>query len=185
MISCRDMADSFADAAIESIRQWEDPRNRVHLFLKDTLERVLSDVLARPDLEGLAQRQIAAALAGLTDQEHRERLYLALGGGDSSFRQKLAVLLDQAVWEVLRQPSVRDRLDGTCRSAAADIMAYEHGFLGGAVEEVLAGYDEKKLNTFIYRKVSEELGSIRIHGAVVAAVTGSLLFAVLLSLARL
>ncbi len=184
-ISCRDMADSFADAAIESIRQWEDPKNRVHLFLKETLEHVMEEVLSRPDLEGLAQRQIAGALSVLTDQEHRERLSLALDGADSPFRQNLAALLDQAVWEVLREPSVRDRLDGTCRRAVANIMAYEHGFLGGAVEEVLAGYDEKKLNTFIYSKVSEELGSIRIHGAVVAAVTGSLLFAVLLALARL
>lgn len=184
VISYKDMADSFADAAIESIRQWEDPQNRVHLFLKDTLERVLSEVLARPDVEALARRQITAALAGLTDREHLQRLSIALDGGDSPFRQKLADLLDQAVWDLLRRPAVRERLDGACRSAAADIASYEHSFLGDAVEQVLSQYDEKKLNDFIYSKVSEELGAIRIHGALVAAASGSLLFAVLLALGQ-
>lgn len=184
VISYKDMADSFADAAIESIRQWEDPQNRVHLFLKDTLERVLSEVLAQPDLEGLAHRQITAALAGLTDREHLQRLSSALDGAESPFRQKLAALLDEAVWDLLRQPAVRDRLDGACRSAAADIASYEHSFLGDAVEQVLSQYDEKKLNTFIYSKVSEELGTIRIHGALVAAAFGSVLFAVLLALGQ-
>ena len=186
VISCSDMAIAFASAAEETIHTWREPGNRVHLFLKEKVEQVLGEALSRADVETLLQRETAEALQSLFDEAHIERLSLALeeapGPGGMDFRDQLLGMLKKSGDVMLCDPAVKNQIDTVCRNAAASAASYEHAFLGDAVENVLARYSPERLNAFIYDKTADELGGIRIHGAVVAAAAGSVIFTLLLLL---
>ena len=179
VISYEDMAAAAASAAAVALQEWQDP---AHIYMKEKLERILSEELSRPDTRELICRHLAAALeeiAGAARLGSAAEDFLGEGGpGRQLLRQ---VIVDGAA-AILRGAVMRARIDEAVSGLLAGVASYEHTFIGDAVEDVLLQYDEEALNRFIYDKTADEFGSIRINGALIGAACGGVLFTLLLCL---
>ena len=96
-------------------------------------------------------------------------------------RRAFSALLREAMAEGVKK-FLQDKERVTCFDAAAralfiSVARREEHFAGETIEAALSGYDEARLNRFIYSRTAEELGSIRINGAIVAALAGGMLYA--------
>ena len=121
----------------------------------------------RQQREGQAAAQDAEALL-LREWETEDCRRRSCGG---LVRQ----MFDEAAERLLEDEENCKRLDDMFRDVCVRAALYEHAFIGETAEQVLSAYDKERLNDFIYSKVRDELGWIRINGTLVAAVAGSLL----------
>ena len=96
-------------------------------------------------------------------------------------RRAFSTLLREAIFggmqKFLQDKERATRFDAAARALFISVARREEHFAGEIIEAALSGYDEARLNRFIYSRTAEELGSIRINGAIVAALAGGMLYA--------
>ena len=96
-------------------------------------------------------------------------------------RRAFSTLLREAIFggmqKFLQDKERATRFDAAARALFISVARREERFAGETIEVALSGYDEARLNRFIYSRTAEELGSIRINGAIVAALAGGMLYA--------
>ena len=179
LIDYDDMARALCAAAREKIEAWQKTDSaefkRISVHFGDALAAFLASqageealrTISVSFLENLNLREKAGRAAEeiLADEKTGNALRTATLQTISAFlgNEKTATALDAAV---------RDLLTASARR--------EHRLLGETVETVLTGYDENRLNNFIYTRTADELGWIRINGAIVATIAGGVVYAVLL-----
>ena len=95
----------------------------------------------------------------------------------TAFSALIRETISDGIQKFLQQEERAARLDAAARSLLIFVAEREERFAGDAIEAALAGYDAARLNRFIYSRTEEELGSIRINGAIVAALAGGILYA--------
>lgn len=181
VIDYADMTEAIARAAGEKLEAWRRANDPCHAHLLESLSGTAEEFLKTPAAAG--------AVGFLTEMGMRE---LPLGEKTELFLAKLSAALSddgaggdflretvhRAADAVLSDDALLAEMDTKAREILTDAALYEHAFLGDAVEDVLTNYDEARLNRFIYTKTDEELGWIRINGALVAAAAGTVLLGI-------
>lgn len=179
VINYRDMALSIQQALTERLAEWEDPAHPVHLRLKKDLEEALKSFLSSEAVkEAIEKERLAAGChpffqhlleGGLEDMERFWR-------EDGRLSALLAPGVHEGLGRILTDEAVKQYIDKAARDFLHDFLRAMHGYIGETVETVLESYDAGRLNTFVHSKVKEELGWIRINGALVAAFAGTVLY---------
>lgn len=183
-----DMAEAIAEAASEKLTAWRDPAHPRHEEFVRLLDGAVSRMLETPAAGEAARRFADAFLAALPAGEAAEETVsrlLAEWNGENGCGAPLRGFFREGIAAVLEDGDFCETLDGKARDFLAEAARESHEGLGDTVEQVLTAYDEKKLNAFIYEKVGEELGWIRINGALVAAAAGGLAFSLYLLAAKI
>ncbi len=130
---------------------------------RDVWDRAVREAAGKCPLEARIEQMVSALC---TTEAARSALSAWL----------FAALADGAR-EFLQNEEQATRLDAAVRALLVSVARREEQFAGDTMEAALAGYDEARLNHFIYSRTEEELGSIRINGAIVAALAGGMLYA--------
>lgn len=183
VISYDDMAAAICEVGRQKLAEWRDPDHPGHDALRDRLAAVLRSFMETPAAGEALEDTAEAVLRALPAEEKTGAMIgLILSDWDcpdadgQSFRSVLLDAVHQTAGRWLADEELCRRLDAACRGLLIDAAVYEHAFLGEAVTSVLDAYDEEKLNHFIYSKVRDELGWVRINSALFAAAAGAGLF---------
>ncbi|KMO86570.1 hypothetical protein AB840_07590 [Megasphaera cerevisiae DSM 20462] len=116
----------------------------------------------------------------LSATQHAGQDYFMSGEGG---KEKLKDLLEEQFLHYLEYcrtyPEIKDWLDEQIRRACTVILEHEHSLIAVAVRDVLSGFDKRKFNEFLERKVGEDLAWIRINGAIVGGTLGLIVFSFL------
>lgn len=182
VISYSDMAEAICAAGREKVRKWQEPELPFHGYLRDRLYEAARDFLQCPEMEEVLLRTAKGVLAELDIRQaaqDAEALLLREWEMEDCRRRSCGGLVrqmfDEAAERLLEDEENCKRLDDMFRDVCVRAALYEHAFIGETAEQVLSAYDKERLNDFIYSKVRDELGWIRINGTLVAAAAGSLL----------
>ena len=174
---CRSLRDK-----IETMREADAPVfSEISAHFREALQALLEteagqDVLKCAAVETAKnfplEERIEKILAALCVTESARAAFSAL------FREAIG----GGVQKILQDKAKTDRFDAAARVLLISVARREERFAGETIEAALSGYDEARLNRFIYSRTAEELGSIRINGAIVAALAGGLLYAAMVLL---
>lgn len=183
VISYDDMAAAICEAGRQKLAEWREPDHPGHDALREKLAAVIRSFMETPAAGEALEDTAEAVLHALPVEEKTSQMIgLILSDWDRpdaegrSFQSVLLDAVHQTADRWLADEELCRRLDEACRGLLIDAAVYEHAFLGETVTSVLEAYDEAKLNHFIYSKVRDELGWVRMNGALFAAVSGACLF---------
>lgn len=183
VISYDGMAAAICRAGREQLLRWNDPSHPYRAALQTELSGALQTFLASPAAADMIEETVQRVLGALPVEDAAEetaaRLLSDWDREDErglSAQKLFEAAARQALDRALADEALCRAFDEACRVLFRDAAVYEHAFLGDAVESVLDSYDEKKMNTFIYSKVRDELGWVRMNGAFFAAAAGLFLF---------
>lgn len=181
VIDYADMTEAIARAAGEKLEAWRHADDPYHAHLLESLSGAAEEFLKTPAAAGAVSFLTETAMRELPLEEKTEifleKLSAALAG-DGAGGHFLRETVHRAADALLSDDALMAEIDSKAREILTDAALYEHAFLGDAVEDVLTNYDEARLNRFIYTKTDEELGWIRINGALVAAAAGAVLLGI-------
>lgn len=184
VIDYRDMSASICRAAGEKLQEWSQPEHPYHAVLRDKLAETIRSFMATPEASGavnaVARQAVMEALPASVIAEQIfgkiVKEWKKSGRETESMQQLLRTLLHEALDRWLNDPEACNEMDRIFRQMFFNAALYEHAFLGDTVESVLHAYSREKMNAFIYEKTRDELGWVRINGALFAAAAGGCLF---------
>lgn len=181
LIHYEDMADAFIGAADAKIQAWKAADAPMQMVLRDKICRVLGEIAARKETDAFLQMLAKAILSALPVAKAAGSMEESLKGQwNSKGKAAAETMLKEGIETILSDAEICRALDREAGNLLTSLALYEHTFIGETAEAVLSAYDDQKLNAFVGDKVGEELGWIRINGIWVAAVSGAVLFLLVL-----
>jgi uncharacterized membrane protein YheB (UPF0754 family) len=170
VIRYEDMADDILHAWIHEMERIEQENTEEHTLFLCECHAFCSRLFANADVQACLRKALkemagSEAVRGMIRQMTAEWKKKA---GQFSYES----LVEESISRLLALPSFMDAADREGRNLIYAVLSYEHGFLGDMVEDVLHRFSDERFNEFIYSKASEELGWIRINGALVGAAAG-------------
>ncbi len=106
----------------------------------------------------------------------RERLLGDLASENSIVMQQVSQFVGQALDRFVADAHAQDALDQWLKERIASLVERYHGEIGGLVQRNLERLDDETLVTQIEEKVGGDLQYIRLNGAIVGGLVGTLLF---------
>lgn len=179
LIDYDDMARALCAAAREKIEAWQKTDSAEFKMISAHFGDALAACLASQAGEEALRAISVSFLENLNLREKAGRAAEEILA-DEKTGTALRTATIQTISEFLRNEETARALDRTVRDLLTASARREHSLLGATVETVLTGYDEHRLNNFIYTRTADELGWIRINGAIVATLAGALVYALLL-----
>lgn len=179
--------DDWADEVMEIIRAqtaaWSDETSPSARTLATALDEAAARVAADPAGQGRWAREVESVLADCPLEEWiatacRNRL-ADPARIETTAARRAGELID--AW-------LADDAHGDALNRHIAALAVQHGedlqrWLGAVIADVLAAYDEQRLNAFIFTKVEDELAAVRMNGALVGAVIGAGIWALMYGVA--
>ena len=176
LIDYDDMARALCLSAKEKIHSWQSADSEEFLKLSADFQKAADEFLHSKAAEELLRELSLSFAEHLAAEKIGNTWCDALLSEKTGMREAIYGATVQAISACLCDENFASRLD----AAARDFLIFggqkTHTLLGETVETVLSGYDEKRLNRFIYERTEDELGWIRINGAIVATVLGGVTY---------
>ena len=91
----------------------------------------------------------------------------------------LAGAMEQGLYTVINDRETMQKIEESSVSLFRKVLSYEQSFAGTEAENILKRFSKVKFNRFLYEKTADELGWIRINGAVVGCMGGTIFLSVL------
>ena len=182
LIDYDNMARALCAAAREKIEAWQKTDSAEFKTISAHFGDALAACLASQAGEEAIRKISVSFIENLNIREKAARAAEEILADEKTGNALREATL-QTISEFLGNEETARALDAAVRDLLTASARREHRLLGETVETVLTGYDERRLNNFIYTRTADELGWIRINGAIVATIAGALVYA-LLFLAR-
>jgi uncharacterized membrane-anchored protein YjiN (DUF445 family) len=180
LIDYDDMARALCAAAREKIEAWQKTDSAEFKRISAHFGNALAACLASQAGEEALRTISVSFLENLNLREKAGRTAEEILANEEKTGNALRAATLQTISEFLKNEETAAALDRAVRNLLTASTRREHSLLGETVETVLTGYDEHRLNNFIYTRTADELGWIRINGAIVATIAGGVVYAVLL-----
>ena len=180
LIDYDDMARALCAAACEKIEAWQKTDSAEFKQISAHFGDALAVCLASQAGEEALRKISVSFLENLNIREKAARTAEEILADEEKTGTALRAATLQTISEFLRNEETARALDAAVRDLLTSSARREHRLMGETVETVLTGYDERRLNNFIYTRTADELGWIRINGAIVATIAGALVYALLL-----
>ena len=91
----------------------------------------------------------------------------------------MAGAMEQGLYTVINDRETMQKIEESSVSLFRKVLSYEQSFAGAEAENILKRFSKVKFNRFLYEKTADELGWIRINGAVVGCIGGTIFLSVL------
>lgn len=183
-VDFREVADSLIQALIQIIEDME-AGNDDRKYLEAQLSILLSELVYGDSFYSYMARFMRKAIEdAVNDNDVRCVTVETVRNiiSSESFRKEIEEMIFKTGTACIENKAILGNLSDKMIQLSRAVFLYEHQFIGDMVEKVMSSFSDKRFNDFIYSKVSEELGWIRINGAITGAfagVTGYILFSLL------
>lgn len=181
VIDYDDMAEALCRSLQDKIEEISETGTPVFSELSSHFREALRN-LSETDAGRAVWNRFVTETAENVSLEERTEEILSAFCEKETVQAAVSLLVSEAMAEgaqtFLQDKEQTARFDDAARSLLISVARHEQTFAGDAMEAALSSYDEARLNRFIYSRTKEELGSIRINGAMVAALAGVFLYAV-------
>ncbi len=180
LIEYDDMARALCQAAREKIQAWQEADSAEFQKISARFGNALAASLRSQASEDALRTLSVSFIEHLNVCEKVGRMAKDIFADEENIGNAYRRAASQTISEFLRNEETSRALDAAARDLLISCGRREHRLMGETVETVLSGYDETRLNRFIYTRTEDELGWIRINGAIVATLAGGIVYAVLL-----
>ena len=185
VIDYDDMAEALCRSLRDKIETMREADAAAFLEISAHFREVLQALWETEAGQDVLKCAAIETAQNFTLEERIEKILSAFCVTETA-RRAFSALLREAIWggvqKFLQDKERATRFDAAARALFISVARREEHFAGETIEAALSGYDEARLNRFIYSRTAEELGSIRINGAIVAALAGGLLYAAMVLL---
>jgi uncharacterized membrane-anchored protein YjiN (DUF445 family) len=181
--------DDLAEAIVRTLgeefeRMREDASHPARADFERWLRGTLEEVETREDLRAtidqwrgdLFESGRAADLLRQPVQRLRDWLLEDLERDNSVIMQQLQAAIDRGLQRFTDDALARERLDAWVRERIASLVDRHHDEIGAMVQRNLEKLDDAQLVRQIEEKAGDDLQYIRVNGAIVGGLVGSLIY---------